>query len=88
MARVLDGDVDFADYFPASERDPAEMFAELRGIVAGIGNPHLRGLLEAFLDDEPLARMYRTGARRQARASCVSRRIDRARAFALPAVPA
>src|SRR5580693_10258226 len=30
MSRVLDGDVDFADYFPASERDPAEMFAELR----------------------------------------------------------
>jgi 3'-5' exoribonuclease len=59
MVRVLDADVDFADYFPASERDPGEMFAELRGIVEGIGNPHLRSLLEAFLDDEPLARMYR-----------------------------
>src|ERR1700730_15541383 len=33
MSRVLDGDVDFADYFPASERDPAEMFAELRCII-------------------------------------------------------
>jgi len=60
MARVLDADVDFTDFFPASSRDPLEMFAELRGIVAGIGNPHLRGLLEAFLEDEPLARMYRT----------------------------
>jgi len=60
MSRVLDGDVDFADYFPASQRDPAEMFAELRGIVAGIANPHLRALLETFVDDEPLARMYRT----------------------------
>ena len=59
MARVLDADVDFADYFPASERDPAEMFAELRGIAASIQNPHLRALLDAFLDDEPLARMYR-----------------------------
>jgi 3'-5' exoribonuclease len=59
MSRVLDADVDFADYFPASERDPAEMFAELTGIVAGIGNPHLRGLLENFMLDEPLARMYR-----------------------------
>lgn len=59
MSRVLDGDVDFADYFPASERDPAEMFAELRGIIAGIGNPNLRALLDAFMDDEPLARMYR-----------------------------
>jgi 3'-5' exoribonuclease len=59
MSRVLDGDVDFADYFPASERDPAEMFAELRAIIAGIANPHLRALLETFIDDEPLARMYR-----------------------------
>jgi len=59
MSRVLDGDVDLADYFPASERDPAEMFAQLLGIIAGIGNPHLRGLLEAFMADQPLARMYR-----------------------------
>jgi 3'-5' exoribonuclease len=59
MARVVDTDVDFADYFPASTRDPGEMFAELRGIVAGVQNPHLRALLDAFVDDEPLARMYR-----------------------------
>jgi len=59
MARVLDCDVDFADYFPASERDSMEMFEDLRKLVAGIGNPHLRALLDAFLDDEPLARMYR-----------------------------
>jgi 3'-5' exoribonuclease len=60
MVRLTDGDVDFADYFPSSERDPEEMFAELRGIVAGVGNRHLRVLLEAFLDDEPIARAYRT----------------------------
>jgi 3'-5' exoribonuclease len=60
MARVLDADVDFADFFPASTRDPLEMFAELRALVAGMRNPHLRALLEAFLNDEPLARMYRT----------------------------
>jgi len=59
MSRVSDGDVDFADYFPASERDPEEMFRELRGIVEGIANPHLRALLDAFLEDEPLARKYR-----------------------------
>ena len=59
LSRVLDADVDFADYFPASERDPAEMFAELGSMIAGIHNPHLRGLLENFMADEPLARMYR-----------------------------
>ena len=60
MVRVLETDVDFADYFPASERDPLEMFTELRAIVAGVGDAHLRDLLNAFLDDGPLARMYRT----------------------------
>jgi 3'-5' exoribonuclease len=60
MARVLDADVDFADFFPASTRDPMEMFGELRALVAGVHNPHLRGLLEAFLNDEPLMRLYRT----------------------------
>jgi 3'-5' exoribonuclease len=60
MARVLDADVDFADFFPASSRDPMEMFAELRALVAAMRNPHLKALLDAFLDDEPLARMYRT----------------------------
>ena len=55
MVRVVDADVDFADYFPASTRDPGEMFAELRGIVAGLHNPHLKALLEAFLHEEPLA---------------------------------
>ena len=60
MMKVHESDVDFADYFPASERDPEEMFAELRRVIAGIANPHLRGLLDAFMDDGKIARMYRT----------------------------
>lgn len=60
MMRLQDSDVDLGDYFPCSERNPDEMFAELRGIVAGIGNVHLRALLDAFMDDEKIARMYRT----------------------------
>src|SRR2546422_829466 len=55
MQRVADADVDYADYFPASQRDPGEMLAELRGIIAGITNPHLRALLCALLDDEEIA---------------------------------
>ena len=60
MLRLQDSDVEMGDYFPCSERNADEMFAELRGIVAGIGNAHLRMLLESFLDDERIARMYRT----------------------------
>src|SRR6266404_755321 len=59
MRRVGDHEVEFADYFPSSERHPDEMMAQLRGIVAGIKNPHLRGLVEALLDDPEIARRYK-----------------------------
>src|SRR5215472_17298853 len=35
------------------------MWTELCGVEAGGGIPHLRGLLEAFLDDEEIAGRYR-----------------------------
>lgn len=59
MRRLDESEVDFADYFPASRRDPAEMWTELRDLVSGMGNPHLQGLLNALLDDEEIARRYR-----------------------------
>ena len=59
MRRVGDHEVEFTDYFPASERNPDEMLAELRGIVAGMNNTHLRGLLNALLDDPEIARRYK-----------------------------
>ncbi|HWB85604.1 MAG TPA: HD domain-containing protein [Bryobacteraceae bacterium] len=59
MRRLDDSEVDFADYFPSSRRDPEQMWTELRGIVSSIQNPHLRSLLNAFLDDEDIARRYR-----------------------------
>jgi 3'-5' exoribonuclease len=57
---VEDREVDFADFFPASLRDPEEMWAELRGIVAAVGNSHLRKLLDAFLDDPEIAVRYKS----------------------------
>src|SRR5690242_13217248 len=59
MMKIHEHDVDFSDYFPASERDPEEMFAELRQVIAGIQNAHLRALLDSFMDDGKIARMYR-----------------------------
>lgn len=52
-------DVDFTDYFPASKRDPQEMFSELRQLIAAFRNTHLRTLLNALLDDPDIARRYR-----------------------------
>src|ERR1039458_971673 len=59
IRRIAESEIDVTDYFPASKRDSGEMWAELRGIVAGVKNPHLRGLLDAMLDDEDIARRYR-----------------------------
>ena len=59
VRRMDDSEVDYADFFPSSKRDPNEMWAELRGVVAGIANPHLKALVEALLDDEEIGRRYR-----------------------------
>src|SRR5262249_576800 len=60
MRRASDPEVDLTDYFPASERNPDEMLTELRGVIAGVSNLHLRGLLEALLNDPEIARRYKT----------------------------
>jgi len=57
LRRLEDREVDLADYFPSSERDPEEMFAELRGIVNGFANPHLRALVEHVLSLCTLSRL-------------------------------
>jgi 3'-5' exoribonuclease len=58
LVRVSESDVDYTDYFPASERNAGEMFAELLGIVGSIQNAHLKALLEAVFADESIARRF------------------------------
>ncbi len=59
LRRLEEHEVDFADYFPCSDRDPEEMFEELRGIIGNLQNPHLRALLDAVFADSHLARLYK-----------------------------
>jgi len=59
VRRMDNSEVDFADYFPASTRDPGEMWSELRTITGQMTNPHLRGLVAAMLDDPDVAERYR-----------------------------
>jgi 3'-5' exoribonuclease len=59
LRRMEDHEVQFADFFPCSTRDPDEMFSELRGIISGIGNPHLKALLEAVFNDSETARLFK-----------------------------
>ena len=54
LQRLADSDVEFADFFPASKRDPAVMEAELLAVIAGIGNAHLKALLESIFGDETI----------------------------------
>jgi len=59
VRRMDDGEIDFADYFPSSRRDPEEMWTELRTATAAIANPHLKALVDGLLDDQDVARRFR-----------------------------
>lgn len=59
IVKVPEHEVTLAAFLPESNRDGAEMLAELQGVVAALHNPHLKGLMTAFLDDEPFMRLYR-----------------------------
>lgn len=59
VRRMDDSEIDFCDYFPSSRRDPDEMWAELQSVVARVGNPHLKRLLETMLQDEDVSRRFR-----------------------------
>jgi len=59
MRRLEDHAVDLADYLRASKHSPEAMFAELQAMVSAINDTSLRGLLEAILGDETIARDFR-----------------------------
>lgn len=59
LQAVVDTEVDLAEFFPASARNPDEMFAELRGHIEAMTNPHLKSLLNAIFDDAGLARRFK-----------------------------
>jgi 3'-5' exoribonuclease len=60
LRRMEEHEVELADYFPCASRDAEEMFAELQGIIEGLGNEHLRALLRAIFSDTQLATQYKT----------------------------
>jgi 3'-5' exoribonuclease len=59
LRRLEDHEVELDDYFPCSERNPDEMFSELRGIIAGLKNTHLLALLTAVFSDTQLCALYK-----------------------------
>jgi len=59
LRRLEDHEVDLADYFPCSDREPEEMFAELKVIIAGLQNAHLKALLDEIFADDELTALYK-----------------------------
>jgi len=60
LQRIKDQEVEMADFLPVSKRDVAEMVRELKEVVAGLADPHLRGLMEAFLADNDFLQAFQT----------------------------
>src|SRR5436309_7735163 len=60
LRRLLDSEVEFADYLPKTTKDIGELWQTLAAFVAEFQNPHLKGLVEAFMADPEIAEAYRT----------------------------
>ena len=58
ITKVPEEDVVLADFLPESPRDAGGMRQELIDTVAGLGNRHLKELMEAFLADGPFMGLY------------------------------
>lgn len=59
IARVDEREVDLADFLPASQRDPEEMFSELQALIASLSNPHLRTLLGNVFANAEIAEAFK-----------------------------
>lgn len=63
IRRAEDGEVDPADFFPHTKENVDEMYARLLEIVASVGNPWLRQLLDSVVQDpEIVPRLKRAPA--------------------------
>src|SRR5512142_1671762 len=60
LRRMEESEIDFADYLPKATRDIEELRRTLGEFVAGMGSPHLKRLLEAFISDAEIAAAYKT----------------------------
>jgi len=59
VVKVDNLEIDPADYFPVAKQDIEEMFTELMVFVEQVENSHLRALLDAFLQDDDILRLFK-----------------------------
>jgi 3'-5' exoribonuclease len=59
LRKLLDSEVDFADYLPKTSKDIGELWQVLAGYVASFQDGYLKALVEAFMSDPDIAEAYR-----------------------------
>src|SRR5450432_1076865 len=59
VRKLGDSEIDFSDYLPATTKNVDELWQTLAGFVATFQNPHLKALVEAFMNDPEIAQAYR-----------------------------
>lgn len=60
LRRVEEPEIDFADYLPKTAKDVDELWRTLCEFVASFENPHLKALVQGFIDDPELSAAYKT----------------------------
>jgi len=58
VRRIESSSVDLEEFLPRTRKDVAALTARLREVVAGMGDAHLRALLDAFLGDADFLRGF------------------------------
>lgn len=59
LRKLGQSEIEFADYLPKTTKDIDELWRTLAGFVGTIENPHLKSLVQAFMDDPEIATAYR-----------------------------
>jgi 3'-5' exoribonuclease len=60
LKRLDESEIDFTDYLPKTSKDVDELWRTLGEFVATFQNPHLKALVEAFMNDPEIACAYRS----------------------------
>ncbi len=59
VRKLGDSEIDFSDYLPKTTKDIDQLWQTLAGFVATFHDPHLKALVEAFMNDPEIAQAYR-----------------------------
>jgi 3'-5' exoribonuclease len=59
LKRLAESEIDYSDYLPKTTKDIDELWLTVGEFVAGFKNPHLKALIENFMNDPGIASAYR-----------------------------